>query len=154
MPDGDGWVLGSQVVCQVGVVVEDVERAAEAYAGLFGVDVPGWSLTDREEEAHTRYRGQPTPARAKLAFLDLGSVQLELIEPVDGPSTWQEFLDVHGEGVHHIAFQIRGMDEQVAALDGKGMPPIQRGDYTGGRYAYIDSVSQLGLILELLEDDA
>jgi catechol 2,3-dioxygenase-like lactoylglutathione lyase family enzyme len=145
--------LGSNVIVQVGLVVRDVEETAKAYADVFGVDVPQWFLTNPEEVAHTRYHGKPTPARAKLAFFGMGSIQLELIEPVGGPSTWQEFLDTHGEGVHHIAFQIKGMAEQVAYLESKGMPLLQRGDYTGGRYAYIDSTLQLKTILELLEND-
>ena len=145
--------LGSRQVVQIGLVARDVEETAQAYAALFGVEVPGWSLTDPESVAHTRYRGEATEARAKLAFLDLGSISLELIEPVSGPSTWREFLDAHGEGVHHIAFVIDGMAEQVALLEERGMPLVQRGEYTGGRYAYIDSTAQLKVILELLEND-
>ncbi len=145
--------LGSNVMCQVGLIVRDIEKSAKTYADLFGMEVPAWSLTDPEEKAHTRYRGQPTQGRAKLAFFDMGSLSLELIEPVGGPSTWQEFLDAHGEGVHHIAFQIKGMKSQIALLEGKGMPLVQRGEYTGGRYAYIDSVPQLAVVLELLEND-
>jgi 4-hydroxyphenylpyruvate dioxygenase-like putative hemolysin len=83
----------------------------------------------------------------------MGSLQLELIEPDGEPSTWQEYLDTHGEGVHHIAFQVEGMSEQVALLESRGMPLVQRGEYTGGRYAYIDAVLQLKVILELLEND-
>ena len=30
---------------------------------------------------------------------------------------------------------------------------MQRGEYTGGRYAYVDAVSQLKTIVELLEND-
>jgi catechol 2,3-dioxygenase-like lactoylglutathione lyase family enzyme len=148
-----GEALGSKVVTQVGLIVRDVEETAKAYAEVFGVDVPQWFLTDPEDVAQTRYHGQPTPARAKLAFFDMGSIQLELIEPVGGPSTWQEFLDAHGEGVHHIAFVVEGMGEQVDLLGRKGMPLVQRGEYTGGRYAYIDSQAQLKVILELLEND-
>ena len=143
--------LGSQVVCQIGLVVRDIEKSSRAYADLFGLSVPEWSLTDPQEKAHTRYRDQPSPGRAKLAFFSLGAVSLELIEPVGGPSTWKEHLDTKGEGVHHIAFRIKGMDEQVAMLEKKGMPAVQRGDFTGGCYAYIDSAPQLGVILELLE---
>jgi hypothetical protein len=33
------------------------------------------------------------------------------------------------------------------------MPLMQRGEYTGGRYAYVDTTAQLGTILELLEND-
>ncbi len=146
--------LGSDIVCQVGIIVRDIEKSARAYADLFGVEVPEWILTDAEEKAHTRYRGQPTPAQAKLAFFQAGSVAIELIEPVGGPSTWQEHLDTKGEGVHHIAFQIQGMDEQIAILGEKGMPLVQRGDYTGGCYAYVDGTPQLSLVLELLENYA
>lgn len=143
--------FGSCVVCQIGLVVRDIEKSAKAYADLFGMDVPDWSLTDPEEKAHTRYRGQSTKGRAKLAFFQVGEVSLELIEPVEGPSTWREFLDTRGEGVHHMAFQIEDMDDQVAILERKGMPLVQRGEYTGGCYSYMDSAPQLGVILELLE---
>jgi catechol 2,3-dioxygenase-like lactoylglutathione lyase family enzyme len=143
--------LGSSVICQIAVVVRDIEKSARAYADLFGVEVPRWNLTETGDQTHARYRGEPTEGRAKLAFFRLGEVSLELIEPVGGPSTWREHLDTRGESVHHIAFRIQGMDEQVAMLARKGMPAVQRGDFKGGCYAYIDSVPQLGVMLELLE---
>jgi len=143
--------LGSRMVCQIGLVVRDVEKSARAYAELLGVDVPAWVLTDPEEKSHIRYRGQPTQGRAKLAFFQLDNLSLELIEPVGGPSAWQEFLETRGEGVHHIALRIQGIDEQIAFLEAKGLPLLQRGDFTGGRYAYMDSASPLGVMLELLE---
>jgi len=143
--------LGSRTVCQIGLVVRDVEKSARAYAALLGVDVPAWGLTAPEEKSHIRYRGQPTQGRAKIAFFQLDNIALELIEPVGGPSAWQEFLETQGEGVHHIAFRIKGIDAEVASLEAKGLPLLQRGDFTGGRYAYMDSASPLGVILELLE---
>ena len=77
---------------------------------------------------------------------------LELIEPIGGPSTWQEFLDERGEGVHHIAFFVEDTDQVVALLEGNGIAVVQQGDYTGGRYTYVDSAPALGVILELLEN--
>jgi methylmalonyl-CoA/ethylmalonyl-CoA epimerase len=139
--------LGSRTIVQIGVIVRDIVETSRAYAELFGLEVPQWSMTDPVDQAHTVYRGESTEARAKLAFLNMGSVQLELIEPVGGPSTWQEFLDAHGEGVHHIAFQIVGMANHVTHLESRGMPLVQRGDYIGGRYAYIDTMPQLKVIL-------
>jgi catechol 2,3-dioxygenase-like lactoylglutathione lyase family enzyme len=140
-------------VCQIGMVVRDIEQTSRAYAELFGVPVPQWFMTDELEKAHTNYRGKASTARAKLAFFQLGpSMSLELIEPVGGPSTWQEFLDTKGEGVHHIAFNVSGMQDQVAFLKEKKMPLVQTGDYTGGRYAYIDGIGTLKVILELLEN--
>ena len=148
----DNRGLGTTVMCQVGLIVRDIERSSEAYSRVFGLPRPEVIVTDGPEIAHTRFRGQPTDARAKLAFFDMGQVSLELIEPIGGPSTWREFLDERGEGVHHIAFTVEGTDEVVAFLAEAGIPVVQQGDYTGGRYTYVDSAPALGVILELLEN--
>lgn len=145
-------VLGAEIVCQVGIIVEDIAKTSKAWADLLGVEVPPARLTDGQDVTHAVYRGAGTDARAKLAFFNLGQVQLELIEPVGGPSTWREFLDEHGQGIHHIAFRIKGMDGVIGRLDARGIPLVQRGDYTGGCYAYVDGVPALGAILELLEN--
>ena len=144
--------LGSNVICQVGLIVRDIERSLEAYSQVFGLPKPEVILTGGQEVSHTRYRGEPTDARAKLAFFNMGQVSLELIEPIGGPSTWQEFLDERGEGVHHIAFFVEDTDQVVALLEGNGIAVVQQGDYTGGRYTYVDSAPALGVILELLEN--
>ena len=145
--------MQNNVLVQVGVVVKDIEKAAANLVELFGLEMPEISLTDPVEKAETKYRGKSTEARAKLAFIDMGSLQLELIEPVGGPSTWQEFLDKHGQGIHHVALQIKGMKEHIRLMEEKGMTLVQTGEYTGGRYAYIDAIPQLGMIIELLEND-
>jgi catechol 2,3-dioxygenase-like lactoylglutathione lyase family enzyme len=145
--------LGTTTIIQVGIVVRDIEATARAWADILAVPMPEIELTDAFDRAHTEYQGQTSTARAKLAFLPLGQVDVELIEPIGGPSTWKEHLDTHGEGLHHIAFRLKGMSERLAYLDSKGLSPVQRGEYTGGRYAYVDARSSLGLILELLEDD-
>lgn len=150
MSEKSSHALNNNVVCQIGFVVQDIEASSRAWADLLGVEVPAWTLTDPPEVSHTVYGGEPSPAQAKLAFFRTGPVAIELIEPVGGPSTWQEHLDAYGEGVHHIAFQIEDMDGQVRMLADQGMPTVQRGDFTGGCYSYVDASAQLGVILELL----
>ena len=139
-------------ICQIGIIVRDIETSIRAYANVFGIAPTASIVTDTVDKAHTEYRGETTEARARLAFFDFGQVQLELIEPIGGPSTWQEFLDEKGEGVHHVALQVKGMDSVIAQLDSKGAPLVQKGDYTGGRYAYVEATDNLKLILELLEN--
>ena len=66
-----------------------------------------------------------------------------------------EVLEEKGECVHHIAFEVKGMDEHIEIIEKKGMPLTQRGRWTEGSrgsYAYFDSGEELGLILELLEN--
>ncbi|MDQ0252971.1 catechol 2,3-dioxygenase-like lactoylglutathione lyase family enzyme [Evansella vedderi] len=146
-------VLGTNVVAQVGIIVKDIEKTSQAYADFFGVEKPPANPTDPLDKAQTNYKGDPTEARAKLAFFDMGSLQLELIEPDEHPSTWREFLDTHGEGVHHIAFVVKDMKATVAKMESRNMPLVQKGEYTGGRYAYMDTFNELKVILELLEND-
>ena len=145
--------LGSTIVTQVGIIVGDIEAKARAWAEVLGLPVPGIMITDAYERAQTEYKGEPSQARAKLAFFRLGQVELELIEPIGEPSTWQDQLDQHGDSLHHIAFEIKGMPEKVAYLETRGISLVQRGEYPGGRYAYLDGNAQLGAILELLEND-
>ena len=55
--------------------------------------------------------------------------------------------------VHHLAFVIQDMKGRVRTLESKGHALIQKGEYTGGRYAYIDTTRTLKTIVELLEND-
>jgi methylmalonyl-CoA epimerase len=145
-------IFGNGRVTQIGIVVHDIENASQAYAEFLGVDKPQWFLTDTVDKAHTVFKGDSTEARAKLAFFEMENITIELIEPVGGPSTWQEFLENRGEGIHHIAFEIKDMDKKIELLTAGGISLLQKGDYEGGRYSYMDAGSKLGLILELLEN--
>ncbi len=145
--------LGTTTIKQVDIIVQDIETQARAWADILGLPMPEIQITSTLDVAQTEYEGRPSPARAKLAFFHLGQVDVELIEPIGEPSTWKDQLDRHGESLHHIAFQIKGMQDKLAYLDAKGVALVQRGEYTGGRYAYVDGSAQLGTILELLEND-
>lgn len=145
--------LGTTIITQIGIVVNNIEIAAQRWADVFKLPMPDIIITDAVDLACTEYMGSSTPARAKLAFFDFGQVDVELIEPIDGPSTWKDQLDLHGESIHHIAFEIQGMRESITYLADKGIPLVQRGEYSGGRYAYLDGTGQLGTFLELLEND-
>ena len=147
-------ILGTKIVTQIGFVVNDIEKTSQAFADFLGVEKPQWSLTDTIDKTHGEFNGQPCPARAKLAFFHVGeTLDIELIEPDETPSVWRNVLNEKGEGVHHIAFVVNGMKEKIFALESNGMKLLQRGEYTGGRYAYIDCVDQLKTIVELLEND-
>ncbi len=147
-------ILGTQVMTQVGIVVHDIEKTAQVYADFLGVPKPNIVVTDTIDKSQAKYKGTPTTARAKLAFFKVGpSLEVELIQPDNEPSTWRDDLDRKGEGVHHIAFQIKGMKEKTSALEQEKIPLLQTGEYTGGRYAYLDSTKDLKVILELLEND-
>jgi methylmalonyl-CoA/ethylmalonyl-CoA epimerase len=146
--------LGSTTLAQVGLIVHDVEATARAWSEIFGLPMPQIKITDGWDITHASYKGEPSPARAKLAFFNVGQVDIELIEPIDGPSTWNDQLQAHGDSLHHLAFRLKDVDEMMAKipfLESHGLEIVQVGDFLPkGRYLYVDAVDKLGAILELL----
>jgi hypothetical protein len=147
-------ILGTNLLCQVGILVHDIEKAGKEWAAFLGVEPPEIQITGDVHEAQTKYLGAPSEARSKLAFFHVGeNVDIELIEPDKNPSTWRHDLDTKGEGFHHIAFVVKGMKERIEICGKQGFKLLQTGEYPGGRYAYIDANEKLKLVLELLEND-
>lgn len=138
---------------QVGIVVKDIESAAGHWAAALGLeDKPKINMASSSERVPTEYRGESTDASAKLAFIRLDNITIELIEPVGKDSTWYEFLEEKGEGIHHIAFQVKDMNDRIREFAASDIPMVQRGGWATGEYAYVDGAKNLGLIIELLEN--
>jgi len=147
-------MVDNNTVTQVAILVNDIEKSCEEFASFLGVDNPGHIVTGPYEETRGEYMGKPCKARAKLAFFPVGGcLTIELIEPDETPSVWRDWLNKNGEGVHHIAFQIKGMKEHIMRMESNGMPLLQKGEYGGGRYAYMDTSGPLKTLVELLEND-
>lgn len=95
-----------------------------------------WLAHAADHHRHRRHCTNRIPrsilARPKLAFFDLGQVDIELIEPIDHPSRGNDQLNEHGESLHYILLEIKGMDDKLAYLDSKNSPLVQRGEYAGG----------------------
>lgn len=148
--------LGTGTITQVALIVRDVEAVKATWAKLLGVPVPPTVDAGDYAVTGTVLRGQPAPdACCRMAFFDVApGVQLEIIEPNGVASAWQDFLDEHGEGVHHLAFGVTDTDARLEALAAEfGWPLIQRGKYgdASGQYAYVDAHADLKVDLELLE---
>ena len=95
-------------------------------------------------------------ANSLLAFFDVNpGLQIELIQPNEEPSTWRNFLNEHGEGMHHLAFQVKDSAAQVANAEKAGLRLVQHGTYGdgGGEYNYLEA-PDLKCIIELLESYA
>ncbi|MGX8704979.1 MAG: VOC family protein [bacterium] len=147
-------VVGTHLLAQVGFIVKDVEESKRKWAAFLGVDVPETQPIGDYAVTGTNYRGEPAPnAYCWMAFFDVGpGLQLELIQPNEAPSTWRDFLNEHGEGLHHVAFQVRDSAKQVANAEAAGLKLIQHGVYGdgSGEYNYLEA-PELKCIVELLE---
>jgi methylmalonyl-CoA/ethylmalonyl-CoA epimerase len=145
-------LLGTRRVCQIAVVVRDIEKSTKAYSAFFGLPVPPVFTTEPGHKVNQTYRGQPSDARCKLAFFELENTTIELIQPLGGPSSWQEVLDEKGECIHHIAFQVTDTAGKTRSLATNGIPLLhQGGDPATGQFSYFDTREQLGLLVETLE---
>jgi methylmalonyl-CoA/ethylmalonyl-CoA epimerase len=147
-------VLKPEMLCQVGLVVHDIEATARKFADVFGLPMPNILETPGYDRSKTIIDGGPSEATAKLAFFQTGQMVVELIQPDEKSSVWRDFLDTHGEGLHHIAFRVEDTKATEQAMAAKGMKTLQQGLYVdgSGMYTYIDSGPQLGAIIELLEN--
>jgi len=74
--------IGSRKLAQVAIVVKDIEEAVRTWSQMLAVPPPQIITTKPGNEVNGVYRDEPTNDQAKLAFFDLGGVQLELIEPI------------------------------------------------------------------------
>jgi methylmalonyl-CoA epimerase len=138
-------------VTHIAVVVGDIEKALAFWSELLGLEKPSITETESWESTHMAFRGKPSKARARLSFLNLENIVLEFIQPVGRPSTWQNFLDRCGEGIHHIAFSVEDVEKTSESLGKAGVKVEQKGDFKGGRYLYTNPKSKLGAIIELLQ---
>jgi catechol 2,3-dioxygenase-like lactoylglutathione lyase family enzyme len=118
--------MGSNQLMQVCIVVHDLEEATQRYCDLFGMQMP----EIRAGEMDALFNGKPTKLTRRVCGFQMGSVQLELLEPGPEPSTWREFLDTKGEGVHHIGFAVPDLTESLDALAERGVGIRQKHNST------------------------
>jgi len=148
-------VLGSSELTQVGIVVENIEKTKHKWAAFLGMDAPDTiDLAADPNITQTQFNGEPTPnASCKIAVFRFGSVQMDLIEPNDAPSSWRDFLEQKGEGIHHIAFNVSNTQQKLDAVAELGIGVRHRAIYGdgSGEYVYLDSQAALGCIVETME---
>lgn len=137
----------------IAFVVTDIEATLEHYCSIFQMEKPIIKQTGKPELAKIIYRGKPTEAIAKQAFLQFGTQRIEFMEPDMNESIWREHLEKKGPGIHHIAFEIDDMEETLAQLEKEDILPIQEGAYQKGRYAYVENEDKLAVMIELLQND-
>jgi len=137
---------------QIGIVVEDLQKAVKNYWDNFGIGP--WSIHTAAppDLTDTFIRGEPASFSMKLAFTKVGSIMLELIQPLEGESIYNEFIREKGGGLHHIAtYEVEDMNEALSSLEKEGIKVLQRGKWRGASFAYLDTEKLLGIIIELVK---
>ena len=149
---------GLSNICQVGMVVKDLEASMKQLKSL---GVGPWKVFtfDASEVPGTLYRGEPATFRLRVAMVQLGSWELELLQPVEGGSIYKEFLEERGEGLHHLGIFFENAQDYEAAYTEfitRGYKPLMGGPIPGdvrdGRFDYFETEGEMGTVLELVDN--
>jgi methylmalonyl-CoA/ethylmalonyl-CoA epimerase len=139
-------------ITQISLVVRDLENTMKAYHKVFGWGP--WNVFEHKPPMHhdTELRGKKVHYTLLGAETMVGSMNFELLQPIEGPSLWKEFLDKHGEGIASFAVMFKTREESEkakAAFAELGINVIMRariGDHI--EYYYLDTEPMLKCSIE------
>lgn len=137
---------------QIGLLVHDIHAAVRRYTDVLGIGPWVGYTYGPDTLTELRYRGEPGQYEMHIA-LSMMDPQVELIQPVRGPSIYHDWMAEHGEGLHHLAYPVPSIEEGIEELEALGYPVIQYGAGYGaegdGAFAYFDTAADLAAIVEL-----
>ena len=129
-------------VDQIGIVVKDIEKYMRLYEKMFGV------------EPFPTVESTINSAKLKIVLFELDTVEIELIQVIEGESIHSRFLKEKGEGLHHLGFFVKDIEKELATLEKDGIRVLERGEVLGTvKFAYLDTEKTLGIVLELIQYD-
>ncbi len=135
---------------QIAIVVSDIRKAAETWAKLFNVPVPEIRYNPPADNPDLTYRGRRAYYGLKLANIRAGQFVIELHEPDERDSTFREYLDKHGNGVHHLGFEVgEKRDAIIGELEEMGYDMRTVGYYPGSSWTIVDIEDDLGVNLNI-----
>lgn len=140
---------------QIGVVVADLDKTIQQLSEIFGIGpfrVIDWPPEGRSD-IQKFYHGKPGNFTARMGFTELGSIELELIQPVSGDSIWADFLRERGGGIHHIRFNVDELEPVQDYLLGKGIEAAQHGSgiRPGTLWMNFDTEATVGFVIEVMK---
>jgi methylmalonyl-CoA/ethylmalonyl-CoA epimerase len=145
---------GTLRLCQVGVVVYDLDKAIENYRKILGMEPT--RIIDRSPTAPGKkyYKNRESDFFQRAALYDMGNgIEFELLQPFGDASALSDFLDKHGEGIHHVAFDTEDFNSTEAHFNSCGVNKIQTGPtsrHPALQWGFFDSNDKLGTMIELV----
>ncbi len=125
----------------IGIAVNDLENAIGFYERIFGLKC---------------YNIEVVPdQKVRTAFFLVGETKIELLESTDPEGPIGIFVKKKGEGIHHIAFAIRNIEEQIKHADKMGVKLIDSNPRKGAEgldIAFLHPESTSGVLIEICED--
>jgi methylmalonyl-CoA/ethylmalonyl-CoA epimerase len=124
----------------VAVVLHDLEEGLAFYRDKLGLSVTKIDIVVEQD--------------VKAALLDLGNVEIELLEPLSRESGIGRFLDNRGEGLHHICFTTQDIRAEMADLKARNIELIDAEPRYGlaGLICFLHPRAHAGVLVELVEE--
>ena len=125
----------------IGIAVKDIDKSNELFNDLFGQ--PHYKIEEVESE------------HVKTAFFKIGENKIELLEATDKDSPIAKFIKKKGEGIHHIAFEVDNIEEEVERLNKKGFKILNEIPKKGAdnkRVVFLHPKSTNGVLIELCQE--
>lgn len=125
----------------IGIAVKDIEKSNALFADLLGTS------QYKIEEVAGEY--------VKTSFFKVGDNKIELLEATNKDSPIAKFIKKKGEGIHHIAFEVENIEEEVRRLNKKGFKIINEKPKQGAdnkRVVFLHPKSTNGVLIELCQE--
>ena len=129
--------MGLKKIDHIGIAVKDLEAAKRFYEGSLGLKV--------EHEEIVR--------DMKIAFVPVGEVNIELIEPLREDGVIGKFIAKKGEGIHHIAYEVDDVSAVLQDLASQGIKlvdEVPRQGAHGNEVAFLHPKSSFGVLTEIV----
>lgn len=143
----------SRKLYQIAFVTRDLEKSMQAW--IDNLKIGPWAVLTFTEKSVKNLKVDDKPVTEPFKFLIaiswIGEMQLEIIQPVYGPTIYDAFIEKHGEGLHHIKEQIHE-DQIQDVLDeyrSKGIGVMQTGQFDIDVHYYLHTEPKLDFIYEL-----
>lgn len=140
---------------QVAFVVRDLDAKMHAFWNDFGIGP--WSIYTFQPPRvqDMTFRGRRHDYRMRVAFAMCGETQIELVQSLQGPNLYEEFLAECGEGVQHLGIHVTDMATATRQMQALGYAVIQSGRGYGvqgdGAFAYFSTGDRLSTLIELIQ---
>ena len=121
----------------VAIAVNNVDEAVKEYKQAFGISKVEFENVETEG--------------VRVAILHLKDSRIELMEPTRDDSPIRKFLTTKGEGLHHVALETDGIENEVERMKGCGirfLGEIKPGS-RGTKVTFIHPKSLHGVLAEL-----
>jgi Glyoxalase/Bleomycin resistance protein/Dioxygenase superfamily len=136
---------------QIAIVVRDLEATMRTYVDEYGIGP--WEVHEFDPaRVRALDEGEPPIEGAwRLAVTMVGSVQWELVQPLDERSIYAEFLASRGEGPHHVAVGGTAYRDALDGMRAKGRRVLLGGVYEGATFAYLSTDEDLKVLTEIFD---